>query len=266
MATDAGHPGRANEDFVGAVPGAVVLLDGAGIPGAESVCAHGVAWFVRRLGGVLLSSLSRADGRALTDLLADAIIAVGDDHRDTCDLADPNSPQATVAMIRVDGDRLDYLLLADCFLVLDRVGKAPQILTDEREVATRRACSAPLDVLAPGSPEYDRAYAACVESFRARRNRAGGYWVAKEDPRAAAEALTGSHPIREIDGVALLSNGASRVVDHYSRTDWPGALRLLETEGAAGLIHRLRRAESESAADADDATVAYCTNLEPTRS
>jgi hypothetical protein len=42
-ATSPGHVGRPNEDFVGDVPGAVVLLDGAGIPGTETICRHGVA-------------------------------------------------------------------------------------------------------------------------------------------------------------------------------------------------------------------------------
>lgn len=39
MATSAGHPGHENEDFAGAVPGAAVLLDGAGIHGTESISA-----------------------------------------------------------------------------------------------------------------------------------------------------------------------------------------------------------------------------------
>ncbi|MEU7588420.1 hypothetical protein AB0A95_19270 [Micromonospora sp. NPDC049230] len=42
LATSAGRADRPNEDFVGAVPGAVVLLDGAGIPEAGSLCHHGV--------------------------------------------------------------------------------------------------------------------------------------------------------------------------------------------------------------------------------
>ena len=57
MATSAGEAGRPNEDFAGAVPGAAVLLDGAGIPGTESICSHGVAWYTHRLGGALLGRL-----------------------------------------------------------------------------------------------------------------------------------------------------------------------------------------------------------------
>ena len=138
MATSAGKAGRPNEDFVGAVPGAAVLLDGAGIPGTESICSHGVAWYTHRLGGALLGRLSRDDGRDLAAILATAIGEIAADHRDTCDITNPSSPQATVAMVRAHRGRLDYLLLADSFLVLDQVDGGPQVITDEREVTARR--------------------------------------------------------------------------------------------------------------------------------
>ena len=48
MATDAGHPGRTNEDFAGAVPYGLVLVDGAG--GIAGALGHGGAR-PRRLGG-----------------------------------------------------------------------------------------------------------------------------------------------------------------------------------------------------------------------
>ena len=70
LATSAGHPGRPNEDFVGAVPSAVVLLDGAGIPDTEAICRHGVAWYAHSLGGRLLSHLSRDTEEPLTEVLA----------------------------------------------------------------------------------------------------------------------------------------------------------------------------------------------------
>lgn len=51
IASAPARAGRLNEDFVGATSTAVVLVDGAGVPGAESVCRHGVAWYATRLGG-----------------------------------------------------------------------------------------------------------------------------------------------------------------------------------------------------------------------
>jgi hypothetical protein len=111
-----------------------------------------------------------------------------------------------------------------------------------------------------GTSEFDRVRDSCVQAFRARRNQPGGYWIAKDDPRAAAEAVTGSHSLRDLRGVALLSNGASRIVSPYGRTDWPGVLALLGAGGPADLIHRVRHAEDDTASP-DDATVAHCTHL-----
>jgi len=196
MATSPGHPGRSNEDFVGAVPGAAVLLDGAGIPGTESICHHGVAWYTRRLGGALLGSLSVGDGRGLSSVLADAIDQLAAEHRRTCDIADPSSPQATVALVRVDGERAEYLVLADSYVLLGGPGDNSVVVTDGREVALRRSCLALLDGLEAGPQGYGAARETAIGALRARRNQPGGYWIAKDDPRAAEEAVTGAVPRR----------------------------------------------------------------------
>ena len=257
MTTSAGRVGRPNLDFAGAVPGAVVLLDGAGIPGTEAICSHGVAWYTHRLGAALLGRLSRDGGRDLATILAIAITEIADDHRGTCDIKNPSSPQATVAIVRVHLGRVDYLLLADSFLVLDEARASPSVVTDDREVTARRICSAPLDGVPRGTPAYDRIYAACVEAMRARRNQPGGYWIAKDDPHAAKEAVTGSRPVDRLNSLALLSNGASRIVDPYALTDWQGVLALLHVDGPAEIIRRVRAADAASAEGPDDATVVY---------
>ena len=266
MATSAGSAGQPNQDFVGAVPGAVVLLDGAGISGTESICSHGVAWYTHRLGGALLGRLSRDDGRDLAAILAAAIAVIADDHRGTCDITNPSSPQATVVIVRAHRGRLDYLLLADSFLVLDEVGGAPQVVTDEREVTARRIATAPLDGVPAGTPEYDRARDLCIEALWARRNQPGGYWIAKDDPNAAKEAVTGSRSLDDLASVALLSNGASRIVNPYGLTDWPRVLKLLGADGPSEIIRRVRQAEAGRSAGPDgpvpdDATVAHCVGL-----
>jgi hypothetical protein len=266
MATSVGQHGGLNEDFVGAVAGAAVLLDGAGIPGTESVCCHGVAWYAHRLGGTLLGRLSRDVGQDLAAILASAISEIAADHRGTCDIKHPSSPSATVVMVRPRQGLLDYLLLADSFLVLDYAHDGPQVLTDERETTVRRACLAPLDGVARGTLAYERARDACIEALQARRNQPGGYWIAKDDPQAAQEAVSGSYALRDLDSVALLSNGASRIVSPYGLTDWPGVLKLLGAGGPAEIIRRVRQAEARCGGGPDgqvpdDATVAHCIQL-----
>lgn len=234
MATISARAGRVNEDFAGAVPGAAVLLDGAGIAGAESVCRHGVAWFAARLGGCLLALLTPAPDRPLAALLAEAIVEVTDLHRDSCAVADPVSPSATVAMLRVAGGTLDYLVLGDSFLVLDRLGEAPLVVTDPREVVIARRYEQRLE----RGEERGRV----LRELRAHRNRPGGFWLAKDDPRAAAEAITGSCPVSALRGAVLLSNGVET-------DDWSEVLALSPAEAVA----RFQRS--------DDATVVSCTGL-----
>lgn len=258
MATSrAGRAGRVNEDFTGALPTAAVLIDGAGIPEGEFTCRHGVAWYASRLGGTLLSLLSLAPDRSLPALLADAIVQVTEAHRDTCDVANPISPSAAVAILRVGDGVIEHLVLGDSVLVLDKADGTPLVLSDHREVHISRSYQAALEATTEGSDEYGR----LLRDLRANRNTRGGFWVAKDDPRAADEAITGSCGIGELTSAVLLSNGASRVVDRFRLTDWPGVLAILESSGPMEIIQRVRQAEAHHAVAADDATIAHCTHF-----
>ncbi|MFE2432030.1 integrase [Streptomyces sp. NPDC059373] len=220
MTSAAARTGHANEDFTGAVPTAAVLIDGAGISGTESICRHGVAWYASRLGGSLLRLLSLVRDRSLAALLAEAIEQVTDDHRGTCDVADPISPSATVAILRLSDGLVEHLVLGDSVLVLDRADGAPLVVSDPREVIISRSYGSALEAAAEGGDEFHRV----LRALRANRNQPGGFWVAKDDPRAADEAITGSCPISELTGAVLLSNGASRIVDRFRLADWPGVM------------------------------------------
>ncbi|WP_202610323.1 integrase [Herbidospora solisilvae] len=257
MVSVAARPGRVNEDFTGATPTAAVLVDGAGIPGAESTCRHGVAWYAHTLGGSLLSLLSLTPGSSLPALLAEAITQVTDVHRHTCDVTNPISPSAAVAVLRVSDGDLDHLVLGDAVVALDRPAGPPIVTTDPRELSVSRTYEPTLAAATPGSDEYNRILA----DLRARRNQPGGFWVAKDDPRAADEAVTGRHSVSELSAAVLLSNGAGRIVDPFGLTGWPQALAVLASNGPAALVDQVRRAEAEHATRPDDATIAYCTDL-----
>jgi hypothetical protein len=61
LATAPVSPQVENEDFAAVTPSAAVLLDGAGTPaGLETGCVHGIAWYARTLGTVLLSVIGHA--------------------------------------------------------------------------------------------------------------------------------------------------------------------------------------------------------------
>jgi Protein phosphatase 2C len=262
-------PNQPNEDFVAATPDAVVLLDGAGTPtGSESGCVHGVAWFVRRLGTALLSSMTRDDGSDLVECLAASIGGVRSLHADTCDLEHPGSPSATVVAVKVREQTLDYLVLADSMLVLD-LSTELRVVTDDREAQIGAQFRARMDALPNGTLEHEKAHREYIESLRAHRNRPGGFWVASIEPDAAAQALTGSVPRTKVRAAAVLSDGASRLVDRFGLATWRGALKTLDALGPCELLRQVREAEKNDPHGSrwprgkahDDATAAYCSGV-----
>lgn len=217
-----------------------VVLDGATAPpGVDSGCAHNPAWLARRLGGALAVRLAAEDDRPLDDLLAEAIKTVCELHADRCDLTNPDSPSATVAMLRLREDALEWLVLADSPILFDVDGEV-RVIRDDR-----------IDHL----PGYT------LEGVRAARNTPGGFWVASTRPEAAYEALSGRVEAASVRRAAMFSDGASRLVERFDALDWSGLLDLADREGPGVLIERTRAAESAEPDGArrgkryDDATV-----------
>jgi hypothetical protein len=265
-ATQAAYPGRVNEDWAASGPGWALVLDGATpAPGVATGCRHDVPWLVRHLAAALASRLALATagpGRGpltgqlagrpalagagpgsdpLADLLADAIGELRDAHGGRCDLGNPDSPSATVAMARGRGGSLEYLVLCDSPVLLGRPGGGCTLVADDR-----------LAGLA-GGPPYS------VELVRACRNRPGGFWVASTDPAAAYQAVTGSAELAGLTDVALCTDGVSRLAEWYGYS-WPQVMARLRELGPAGLIGLLRSAERAyphpTGKRHDDATVA----------
>jgi len=89
--------------------------------------------------------------------------------------------------------------------------------------------------------------------------------AAKTDPDAASQATTGIIPRDGLRGVALLSDGATRITDLFYLLDWPGIMEVIRGQGPAALIARVRGAEDDDPGcarwprykDRDDATALY---------
>jgi Protein phosphatase 2C len=234
-------PGAVNEDYVTAGPGWAVVLDGATAPaGVDSGCAHDVAWLVHQLAGALSARLAAAPGDgSLADVLAGAIERVRAAHAGTCDLDNPDSPSSTVAMTRWGRGRFECLVLADSPILIRRADGSVEVVADDRVAHL------------PGGPPYT------LELVRTHRNRPGGFWVASTSRAAAYEAVTATFPEEEVDTVALLTDGVTRLVERYGHT-WEDLVRALRESGPDHVIGLVRAAERATPAARgkphDDAT------------
>jgi hypothetical protein len=216
------------------------------------------------LGSSLLRMLA-TDDRPLPELLATGIETVCALHSSTCDLAHPGSPSATVLLLRRTAGALHWLVLADSVLVLDMYAAEPVVVCDDRLAGLAQGLRTRLDSLPTGSPEHERERHTFVNALLRHRNQDGGYWVAAADPVVAGHALTGSLPDDAVRAAALLSDGASRLIDRFGLASWRDLLNILESDGPAELIKRVRTVERTDLHGArwprskahDDATAVY---------
>ncbi len=259
--SDPADDNGANEDYVSAAPGLVVVLDGATVR-TETGCSHGAAWYANHLGSAL-STLASDRRVSLSTALRTAIQHVANQHGE-CDLNHPGTPSAAVAVLRINGDTLEYLLLGDITIVIDSTDGL-HVVVDDRVDATARGEREGADRYPIGSPEKQSALLRMKHAELAVRNQPGGYWVAAADPNVVTQALTGQVVLSELKRAAVLTDGAARIVAMFNLLDWPELLDLLSKTGPDEVVRRIRAVE---AADpdghrwprnkrSDDATIVY---------
>jgi hypothetical protein len=247
VATNPGSPDTANEDAFAILPTLAVVADGAtSPPHLGDGCIHGPAWYAQTLVGFVAAAHLSRPAAEPADLVAEAIERTTQAHSGTCDVGHPGSPSATVAMLTLSPDGvLRWLVLGDCTLVADTASDL-LVVSDDRLSNTSHAERAA--VKEPGAAsdqvEYARRIDALVLAQRAHRNRPGGFWVASTNPQAGYESPTGSVAADLVRLAALLTDGASRIVDLYGVHTWSTALKVLDSPGPSELLRQLRETEN----------------------
>jgi hypothetical protein len=258
IASEPGSPDRPNEDYAAADRNTVVIVDGL-TARTDTGCIHGVSWFAEQLGnGVLKFGHLRP-----VDALKSAIQHTASLHSDTCDLTNPATPCAAVAIIQLDGPIMHYLVLGDVTIAITDVD---QVISDQRINSTALAQRAEADSLPTGSDAKAAALVRMKQVEIEARNQPGGYWIAGADPMSAEHALIGDLPLSDVERAALLTDGAARAVDLFGMYDWPGLFEILSAGGPNDLITRVRDIEQADSATiywprnkvSDDATAVYC--------
>ena len=261
-----GSVSKANEDFVAASPKVAVVLDGLSAPPPLGTgCLHGTPWFVAQLGAQVMSAATTASEEPLQDLVAGAIARVADSHAHSCDLDHPGTPSSSLAVLREQDGRVEYLLLFDSVIVLDGPSGLV-VVTDRRVDAFARQEDLATREHPVGSPAHQERVQELVAAQRRHRNQLSGYWVAGAKPTAAYQAVTGSRPLDEVDRAALLSDGVSCLVELYAAAEWLELLDSMQQHGPTHVISRVRDLEDADPSGSrwprykrsDDATAAFC--------
>ncbi|WP_030237786.1 protein phosphatase 2C domain-containing protein [Streptomyces sp. NRRL S-350] len=214
-------PGTAGDDYGLIGDDWALVLDGATANGLPTGCTHTVRWYVHQLAAHLGTQLA-ATTYPLPEVLRVAIADLAVSHGRTCDMTCPDSPSSTVAAARVTGDQVELLVLCDSpILVLTHPGDV-LVVTDTRTQHLPGYTPADLSKL---------------------RNTDIGFWVASTNPAAADRAVTRTLPRAEVAAVALLTDGASRLADHYGWS-WEQLMNTLLDKGPREVIRLTREQEA----------------------
>src|SRR5205823_5637533 len=186
---------------------------------------HGIAWYATNLGSALSTFASNRD-TPLASALRSAIQHVANQHSE-CDLSNPATPAAAVALIRTNEDVLEYLVLGDITVLLDGQDGL-QVITDDRVDDTARAEREGADRYPIGSPDKQAALLRMKHAELDARNQPGGYWIAAADPNVVTEAITGKVTLDGLRRAAGLSDGGGRIVRLFEPPDWSALLEPLD--------------------------------------
>ena len=226
-----------SDDKVFTTDKAVIVLDGASafrpvqVPASE---------YATTLGEHLQHRLQARPTADLRELLASSISATSEDLA----LGAGNSPSSTVAIVRIRGDVLDYLVLGDSPIVFPD-GVVVDERLDELDLPERRLYQ---DRLANGHG-YGDAHKQLLRDLQdaqaKRRNIDGGYWIAEADPVAASHTLCSARPTAETPWAVLATDGAFNTISQMGGQSWQD----VSTRSAAGLEALLQTAQQWEATE-----------------
>ena len=235
------------EDLLGMCGSVAWVLDGASNVSqsrATTDANSDAYWLVHRLDEAL-RALSVEPDLSLREMVATAIARTADKARQEWIDQPEVPPSAALGIIRGDGERTDYLVLADVSVVF-KTGEGVQEITDQRvDEANRRAGATTTmrAMLADAATTLDAARGATIpllHDARKAMNKAGGYWVASLDERAVDHAYCGT--VEGVQEVILASDGFMRVLRPFRLI--PGVDALFERgTSLKELAARVRDAE-----------------------
>jgi hypothetical protein len=229
-----------SQDRAYAIPGAVIVLDGASQPQAG---IHDGGWIAQTLGLDLAGRLTDDPAADLAQVLYAAI----DDAARRFGLRPGEAPSTTVSIVRWSRATVDVLVLGDTPVVVrDARGRLHPVRDDRLARLPGREGFEYGRRGAGFATENLDGWRDWVEKQRRWRNCPDGYWIAEADPRAARQAIRRQWPRAYAVEVLIATDGVADGIDRYRRpASWEAALELAATDPQAlvDLVHETEDAD-----------------------
>lgn len=234
-----------NDDRAGTFGARAWVIDGAtdlGPPGLMG--GQGGAAWLAGAADAAFGAVDAPDLRAACTQVFDTVAARFMTERRRDPVAEWELPSAAFAAVQVRDGMLDAAWAADC-AILHAAADGVRWITPSPDRARESAQAA---ALGDGVGAQKLRSPAVLEDRRAARSRAGRRVLGIDPVASAASVSFAAVPVSPGDGVLLMSDGFSALVDAYAAYDATGLFATLETEGLAALAVILRSIERSDAA------------------
>jgi hypothetical protein len=241
-----------NEDYVWTDDGAAIVLDGAtGLTDATYTDAESDGrWYVETLSHEIQQRI--ATEKSLARVVEASIGAVSDRFEELTGAEKPEKherPSGAGAVIRWQGEMLEYFVLGDCSVILETedgtipvLGKGPRDLDNQvvdRIESIRAESTEPVSYTEVRERVDDM-----LVKHRRMMNEEDGYWTLGQTPEAVRYAQTNEIPKGEIEELIAFTDGFEVLVPTYNVfVDWEGLLQYISYNGLDRAIKTLRAFE-----------------------
>lgn len=243
--------GTINEDIAQLNPSSAWILDGATGLSEKNIIDNesDARWFVQQWNEYLSAAVEDCD-KSVADLIKAGIPIIKNKYYGLSKGADPQPidlPSSGVALVRWNEEKLDYLVLGDCILIIKYAGNKISVVKDD---CLQQLDEKAIDRLHQLMIESNYSFEDAIQeinpilvSHRLMKNTQAGYWILGFDEQALDNCIHAAADIKEISEIVLMSDGFAALIDKYHYTDESKIFDEVNHKGLASLYATLRQTE-----------------------
>ena len=246
---------KVNEDIVYVTDSYAWVIDGAtGLNKKNSTGYSSDAyWFVNEWNNYLKENIVD-NNTSIAEIIFNGIDCISNKFYQISKLENIDKvdlPSASIAIIRINNNKVEYFLLGDCTLIVENKSSELSIikqnLLDRLDNKAKREMSSLMVNKGMSFIEARQAINSLLVKHRLLKNTREGYWTLEFDKNAVKNSTCGCLEFESCQKVLLTSDGFSAIFDNYNYIDKNNIISVVEKHGLKEICKIIRSIEDEDA-------------------
>lgn len=246
---------RVNEDIAYAEDSYGWAIDGAtGLNKTNLTGSKGdVYWFVNEWNNYLKDNILDKS-KDIKEIVSTGVDFIGNKFDEVSSLKHPDKvdlPAASIAIIRINNNKVEYFLLGDCTLIIENSkGKSSiikQTLLDRLDNIAKAEMNKLMLNEGISFIEARQRINPLLIKHRLLKNTPEGYWTLGFDKNAVENSLYGYLDLEECKKALLMTDGFSAIFDNYKYIEADNLISIVEKQGLHQVYETIRLIENEDA-------------------